>query len=63
LILCRAELQGSLRELVDQSIRQGDNSRLDQIVKLIRDTGALQPLSTRPGIGPTPAARSLPASR
>jgi octaprenyl-diphosphate synthase len=42
LILCRAELQGSLRELVDESIRQGDSSRLDQIVKLIRETGALQ---------------------
>jgi octaprenyl-diphosphate synthase len=42
LILCRAELQGSLRELVDQSIRQGDSSGLDQIVRLIRDTGALQ---------------------
>ena len=42
LILCRAGLQGSLRELVDESIRQGDSSRLDQIVRLIRDTGALQ---------------------
>lgn len=42
LILCRAALNGHSREIIDESIRQGDNSKLDQIVTLIRNTGALQ---------------------
>jgi octaprenyl-diphosphate synthase len=42
LILCRAGLNASSREIIDESIRHGDNSKFDQIVMLIRDTGALQ---------------------
>lgn len=42
LILCRALLQGSLRELLDESIRQGDSSQLAQILELIRSSGALR---------------------
>jgi octaprenyl-diphosphate synthase len=59
-------LQGGLRELVDQSIRQGDNSRLDLIVKLIRDTGALQSSIDRAqsrANAALAALESLPASR
>ncbi len=41
LILCRSLLKGEERELIDQSIRQGDSSKLSQIIDLIRDSGAL----------------------
>ena len=42
LILCRALLQGEHRKLVDDAIKQGEIAHLDQIVHLIRDSGALQ---------------------
>ncbi len=42
LILCRTLLQGDRHQLVDDAIRQGDIAQLDQIVRLIRDSGALQ---------------------
>jgi octaprenyl-diphosphate synthase len=42
LILCRNLVQGDHHKLVDDAIRQGDIAQLDQIVHLIRDSGALQ---------------------
>ena len=42
LILCRSLIEAEKRELVDESIRQGDSSSLDQIIELIRESGALE---------------------
>jgi octaprenyl-diphosphate synthase len=42
LILCRNLVHGDHHKLVDDAIRQGDIAQLDQIVHLIRDSGALQ---------------------
>jgi len=42
LILCRSLVAAEKRELVDESIRQGDSSRLAQIIDLIRESGALE---------------------
>ena len=42
LIICRTLLQGDSRKLVDEAIRAGNLAQLDQIVRLIHDSGALQ---------------------
>lgn len=42
LILCRSLLEAEKRELVDESIRQGNSSSLVQIIELIRESGALE---------------------
>jgi octaprenyl-diphosphate synthase len=42
LILCRSLVAVEKRELLDESIRQGDNSHLPQIIDLIRESGALE---------------------
>jgi len=42
LILCRARLEGPSRDLVDDSIRQGDTSHLGEITRFIRESGALE---------------------
>jgi len=41
LILCREQVEQRERNLIDDCIRDGDTSRLDQVVRLIRDSGAL----------------------
>lgn len=42
IILCRSQLQRDDRILLDEVIRQGDLSRLDQVVDLINKSGAVQ---------------------
>jgi octaprenyl-diphosphate synthase len=42
LILCRSLVEGQERELIDRSIRQGDVTQLNEIIELIRSSGALQ---------------------
>jgi octaprenyl-diphosphate synthase len=42
LILCRALVQDSRRQLIDDAIRDGDSAQLDRIIHLIDDSGALQ---------------------
>jgi octaprenyl-diphosphate synthase len=65
LILCRALLVAEKRELVDASIRQGDSSRLDQIIELIRESGALETsiqIATQHARAALAALESLPES-
>jgi octaprenyl-diphosphate synthase len=65
LILCRSLLKAEKRELVDASIRQGDSSHLDQIVELIRDSGALEAsveMATEHAEAALSALESLPES-
>lgn len=42
LILCREALEGETRDLLDNCIHHGDSSRLEEIIGLIRSSGALQ---------------------
>jgi len=42
IILCRSKLRGNQRILLDEAIKNGDISRLEQIVDLIHESGALQ---------------------
>jgi octaprenyl-diphosphate synthase len=42
LILCREQANEKSRQLIDDTIRQGDLKQLDRIVSMIRDTGALE---------------------
>jgi octaprenyl-diphosphate synthase len=42
LILCREQANEKSRQLIDETIRQGDLNQLDRIVTMIRDTGALE---------------------
>lgn len=42
LILCRSRLSGSKLELLDEAVKQGDISRLDEITAMIHESGALQ---------------------
>jgi len=42
LILCRSQLSGSSRELLDEAIRQGDISQLGKIASMIKECGALE---------------------
>jgi octaprenyl-diphosphate synthase len=42
LILCRKYLEPEQRSIIDETIRQGGIDRIDQIVELIRNSGALR---------------------
>ncbi len=42
LILCREKLDGAGRALIDETVRAGGVDRIDEIVRLIRDSGALE---------------------
>jgi octaprenyl-diphosphate synthase len=42
IILCRSQLQGDRRMMLDDVIRQGDLARLDQVIDFIHESGAVQ---------------------
>ena len=42
LILCREQANEESRQLIDETIRQGDLDQLDRIIAMIRDAGAIE---------------------
>ena len=58
-ILCRARLKGPALDDVDNAIRLGDTSRLGEITRLIKDTGALEASMDRARMRAASALKAL----
>jgi len=61
IILCREQLRGPEKELLDEAVKKGDVAQLGQIVDLIHQTGALQASVDRARLRAEAASSALEA--